>query len=201
MQDTARYLLLVLLIAGIGCGKTDARRPRMTITDETPESRLDWVMERLNRVAHRSSQSEGGLRIRQTITHQLFPPTESVAHYTAQITIESTTFFLPVRPKSPEATEKPGIFGSKQKILKRNPLVFDPAAPPRNEPLVDPMAEFRDLAGTINDKPLTVDARVPPRKQSEKKVYPLAYRDDYWQLTEQPESEYEQLLFEYALEK
>lgn len=201
MQDFVRYLLLVLLTISIGCGKSDSRRPRITITDETPESRLEWVMERLNRVANRSSRSEEGLRIRRTITHQLFSPTESVAHYTAQIIIESTTSFRPLRPKPPKATEKSEGFGTKQKPLKRNPLVFDPAAPPRNKPLVDPMAEFRDLAGTINDKLLTVDARVPPRKQSEKRVYHLAYRDDCWQLTEQPQSEYEQLLFEYALEK
>ncbi len=176
--------VLALAILNVGCEGPSRVPSAAKKLEHSPEAEFDWAMERLQRALDRFQPAAHlGLRIKRDLSYQLIPPDKPQFNYSAQVTIKSKTFYK-----------------SENRILveeeEPEPLAGDANFAADSEG--DPLSSFRE--NSIK-KPMIVSSQGPAPRIDETRVYELAYSDGRWQLNTQPETKYEQMWFQYALEQ
>ena len=201
--SVVKFLCLAFFVVlSFGCGESRRTIPTMQIRTDTPEGKFDWVMQRLERaVLDFSPVQRAGLHFgRRNVTHQLFPPTEERAHYTAVVKIQSEAAYVHDKPL--EVVDKEKERQKRRQAMRRfnqQAGIDDP-----DDGTFDPLAnkftsQIEDLAAET--EPLRVrKTEIETPRVEDIKEYELAYLDERWQLQTEVETDYERLWFEYALQ-
>lgn len=190
----------LLLAVGIsGCGFSESSRPNLSQSLFTPEEDLEWAIQRLRSALDVSSSSGGsGLHVKRKMNYKYNAPGANNSAPTALVTIESLSIFLTKKSPPPEP---------KDAADKENDQNLFTPIPGLDDPFGEEDEDYQDLLlnqqhkGTKRKKrPIAADANVPAPRKHETQEFRLVYREGKWQLEEEPEGEYEQALFKYALQ-
>ncbi len=182
----AVFFLPLFLVANLGCGDSAAKRQAVAVAD--PEGDFEFGMQRLENALWRFQPSSvGGVRItKRKLDYELFPPTDEKPDFTARVKIVTKASFL---------HEKRII--AKEAIAKapkdKNAEIDNPLAEQEAE-----MAELAPVPGVGPQAPSVSSVKIEPRVLESESVFEMVFVGGRWELTEQPELEVEQLLFQYA---
>ena len=201
MKFSLLTLIFLLALNCVGCDQSKSvKEEEVAFAQEGPEEQLDWAMERLRRTLDSNESLAGtGLRVKSELEYEYLPSTDEQPETLAVVSIKTTSAFLHrgYRKPKPKQTRPLGYFDEDDPLNEPGPDATLEELKEYNSSkwLVSPDDEVMEKAD------LSVAATVPPRKQKETSVFQLIYKEDRWQLVEQPESKYQQGLFEYALEE
>jgi hypothetical protein len=198
--------VVILSLALCGCSKPSNTLP--TIEVDTPESKLELVMQRLDSAMINASAAQGsGVVSQRKSSHFLIPPEKEGDPYRAEVMIQTTLSLA----KAPAAATLPKKTKEKKPAEDELALEEDEtfAAQPigEDEFTVDRDAASRDkdeeaLEGEeeIEDNGVTRRA-IEQSKEVRTKVYELVYEQDRWKLASEidDDDEVAKYLFEYAL--
>jgi len=173
--------VLALLVVQEGCERRVPVGPAPVVVGNSPEAKFDWAMMRLKRALDLVRPlGHGGLRVDRKLSYELHPPRASGSGYTAQVIIESKTAY---RHELPSTDQQANGSDRDAKALLGN----------------RPVEKTKEPEG---DKVLnSQETRLEIPRISDQKAYDLAYLEGRWQLQTEPESDYERMWFEYALEQ
>lgn len=178
-------LLLTLLVC-IGCGGSSAKQKETSLAKQTPEAQFEWGMERLDRALRMSKPSSAdGLYTERKLSHELIPPNGENQQYTATVTITTEAEFIHGRRK----TEKKD---KEEKEVEQNTEYKDPR---EQSAEVEKLIDFPGAGPKAPTAPAPI---IESRSLDNETVFNLAYVDQQWKLTNEPEHKYEKLWFEYA---
>jgi len=187
------FCLAVTLLFGSGfssgCGGSKADPPSTAVVHEDPAGEFEWGMTRLKRALRLFRPSGGdGLSVKRKVEHELIPPNDKNAHFTARVTVFSKASFLHAKRK-PKENKKPDAAQNEKSAFE------DPLAEKDDE-----FSKYIDIPGTGPQESIGRAIQIKPRQLDSKSVFDLAYVDGHWKLTKTPEKKYEQLWFDYAFE-
>lgn len=194
-------LLVTIAACGLnGCKQADSPSA-VPVSDDSPEAKLDEIMNRLRTAAADASAAAGsGVVSQRTVSHRLIPPSGDQDKYRAEITIK-TTVALAQPPanevrRQEEAAEEEATEGA-----------LDPLAEGEEE-MPDPLLEDSAAAEeNLDEGDLQADVSrrtVEESRETTTKVYELVYEDDRWNLAKEisaVEDEVAKYLFQYALKE
>jgi len=181
--------LPLMALLALGCGSPTTSEQQANVVKEDPEGEFQWGIHRLERALRvfRPSSADGLNVTDRNLDHELFPPSDANATYTARVTITTEASFLHAKRQlrkgeRPSSTDRKGL------------EIEDPLAE-KSE-----VTEFIDIPGTGTNIPAVAAVRIKPRTIENKTVFDLVYRKGRWKLKEQPELDHEQMWFEYAFD-
>lgn len=157
-----------------------------------PVGDFEWGIERLER-ALRVFRPRGGDGVAVTerkVEHELFPPHDTVDHYTARIVVTSETAFIHGQRAMEEKLQSQEK--QEQSLQEDVEALLD-----RKD---DESAKMIDLKNVGPQAPDAPAADVDTRSVDNRTVFELAFLDGRWKLTNEPKFEYEKEWFKYAFE-
>lgn len=174
--------MFVLWTTWLGCDGSGTAETKKRTPAEIAKIDFDYTMERLQQALDTSgSAAHLNLRVKHELKYELVPPDTTRSNFTARVTIKSRSDYIPEKPYAP----------AEEKAKQENP----------SELIEDSLKSSDNLDfETRQQKPLVA---TPPAKLpsvEEVKEFEMAYLDGRWKLQTEPDSELEQMWFDYALQ-
>lgn len=197
-----RTVAVALGLAAIALSNTGCEPRRTTVAKVKPQKHsaevdFEWAMERLRRAVENFTPSgDLNLRVKRKFSYKLLPPSESQPLYTATVTVASVSKYKPLR-QQPVVDELPKRDQLADLRDQESEFGEDSFLGGEDESATTPYVNDRDIQGR---NPIRVETLIKAPSVKNQSVYELIYKKRRWHLVTQPESQHEQMWFEYALQ-
>lgn len=195
-------VLLAIAVFGLSGCQQASSPSAVPISDDSPESKLEEIMNRLRTAVVDASAAAGsGVVSQRTVSHRLIPPDGDKDRYRAKITIKTTVALANPPASATRVPEEKSEEEAEEEAL--DPLAEEEEMP---DPLLEDSAKGEATAG---EEELPSDGGISRRtveesRETTTKTYELVYDNERWKLVDEisdEEDEVAKYLFEYALEE
>jgi hypothetical protein len=197
----------VLAFAGLfmaGCQKPAPPPTSVLAPQNTPQSKLDWVVKRLERAFELGRPSRlAGIRVQHTMSYQFREPSEPTGDYQATVVIRTRTENTLSPKRDPPKRDRDGGAGQASALdpmgIQDQATSFQDANRPKS--VEGDTISLSQQGSTSNPTAESSGAHnINTHTIQDQQAFELVYRSDRWQLVQELDSDPERLWFQYALQ-